>query len=508
MKKIFFLIPVFLFTSLNLFAQVTQEWVRTQPFASGKLIAYDTSGYVAVSGWFFLMDSPPFTSVVKYNTSGVQAWANNCTGYTCGLSMDHTGNTYVASYTYPMWGALKQNNLIKYNQSGVQQWRINDTLFTEPDALISMKGDAAGNSYVLMYRNNKLETIKYNTSGTKLWVSTFSAAGSTDNNPSTLVIEKSGNIYVVGRSIVSNNSYFNLIKYNSSGVQQWVSVFPLPAPINAHSVNIALDSIGNIFMVAAIRDTGDISNVTTVKYNSSGTQQWVRYNSLGNSSPDPVLIAVDKSGGVIFSQQFKGIYKYSSSGVQQWLINTNVNSLTVDKNSSIYITKDLNYNSYEVHKYNSSGVQQWQISYLHYEAMYLRTGGIILDTSYNIYVTGGYSYYNPPSTSYAALTIKYSQLVGIKNISKNVPEKFELSQNYPNPFNPSTTINVSIPNESEVTLKIYDISGRETASLIDGTLKAGNYKYNFNASSLSSGIYFYKLSANGFSDTKKMILVK
>jgi hypothetical protein len=98
--------------------------------------------------------------------------------------------------------------------------------------------------------------------------------------------------------------------------------------------------------------------------------------------------------------------------------------------------------------------------------------------------------------------------VSVSNNGTEIPSQYSLGQNYPNPFNPSTTINVSIPSESEVTLKIYDISGRETACLIDGKMKAGNYKYNFNASSLSSGIYFYKLSSNGFSDTKKMILVK
>jgi glycosidase len=85
---------------------------------------------------------------------------------------------------------------------------------------------------------------------------------------------------------------------------------------------------------------------------------------------------------------------------------------------------------------------------------------------------------------------------------------YSLSQNYPNPFNPSTTIRYSIPERSKVTLKIYDITGRELLTLLNGEVNAGNYQINFNASKLSSGVYFYTLRSNTFSSTKKMLLLK
>jgi len=92
--------------------------------------------------------------------------------------------------------------------------------------------------------------------------------------------------------------------------------------------------------------------------------------------------------------------------------------------------------------------------------------------------------------------------------------KFSLSQNYPNPFNPSTTIKYSIPRSTEfnsvaqTTLKIYDILGREVATLVNKQQQAGNYEVNFNANNLSSGIYFYKLQSGSFVESKKMILLK
>jgi len=95
-----------------------------------------------------------------------------------------------------------------------------------------------------------------------------------------------------------------------------------------------------------------------------------------------------------------------------------------------------------------------------------------------------------------------------------LPKEFALAQNYPNPFNPSTTIKYEIPSVasdfslSNVTLKVYDILGREVATLVNKQQKAGYYEVNWNASNNSSGVYFYKLNAGSFVETKKMILLR
>jgi hypothetical protein len=92
--------------------------------------------------------------------------------------------------------------------------------------------------------------------------------------------------------------------------------------------------------------------------------------------------------------------------------------------------------------------------------------------------------------------------------SSSAVYNFQLNQNYPNPFNPSTTIRYSIPERSKVTLKIYDITGRELLTLLNGEINAGNYEVTFNASKLSSGVYFYTLRSNTSASTKKMLLLK
>ncbi len=107
-------------------------------------------------------------------------------------------------------------------------------------------------------------------------------------------------------------------------------------------------------------------------------------------------------------------------------------------------------------------------------------------------------------------TFEYSNIVEVEIVA---PSVFALDQNYPNPFNPSTTIKFSLATDSKVSLKIFDVLGQEVSALINGQLPAGTHSVNFNAAKINSGVYFYKIEADGidgqkFSSTKKMILTK
>ncbi len=102
-------------------------------------------------------------------------------------------------------------------------------------------------------------------------------------------------------------------------------------------------------------------------------------------------------------------------------------------------------------------------------------------------------------------SFEYSNVV---NVDLTAPTVFALEQNYPNPFNPSTLISYSIPQNSFVTLKVYDIIGNEVATLVNQTQSAGKYDIRFDASNLSNGVYLYSIKTDNFSSTKKMILMK
>jgi hypothetical protein len=99
-------------------------------------------------------------------------------------------------------------------------------------------------------------------------------------------------------------------------------------------------------------------------------------------------------------------------------------------------------------------------------------------------------------------------IVGVKEITGEIPRKFSLYQNYPNPFNLMTTIEFDIPERANVRLIVYDILGREIEKLLDKELEVGRYRVNFDAKGLPSGIYFYRLEVGGQVEVKKMVLVK
>ncbi|MBN8572182.1 MAG: T9SS type A sorting domain-containing protein, partial [Ignavibacteria bacterium] len=101
-----------------------------------------------------------------------------------------------------------------------------------------------------------------------------------------------------------------------------------------------------------------------------------------------------------------------------------------------------------------------------------------------------------------------SQLTNVQSNLSTMPDKFSLEQNYPNPFNPTTKIRFELPKSSFISLKVYNSSGKEVDELINGKLSAGIFEETFNASKLSSGVYFYKLTTDEFVETKKMLLVK
>ena len=92
--------------------------------------------------------------------------------------------------------------------------------------------------------------------------------------------------------------------------------------------------------------------------------------------------------------------------------------------------------------------------------------------------------------------------------NSETPVSFKLSQNYPNPFNPTTKISYALPKSGLVTLRVYDVLGREVATLVNEVKNAGSYTVDFSASNFTSGVYFYKLETNGLSDIKKMMLIK
>jgi hypothetical protein len=101
-----------------------------------------------------------------------------------------------------------------------------------------------------------------------------------------------------------------------------------------------------------------------------------------------------------------------------------------------------------------------------------------------------------------------NRLIGIRRLNEKIPKNFTLYQNFPNPFNPSTRIKFSVVKSSIVSIEVFDVTGRRISTLVNNRFQPGTYEIDFNAAGLSSGVYFYRLRAGDFIQSKKMVLIK
>lgn len=527
------------FMTTEIFCQY-QEWVKTYNGSAnsgdeGRKLKTDQQGNTYVLGQVRSSGFNLDFCTIKYDAAGNQLWAAvynspaNNTDEPTDITIDNQGNVYVT-------GSARQSSsyydivIIKYNSAGAEQW----TALWANSSGFSDKGDGIycdnqGNVYVTGYteatvsQNYNYITLKYNSAGFLQWAKQYSnPINSTDM---AMFIDGDGsNVYVTGTSVgQGSGNDFLTIKYNSNGDSLWTARYNGTTQINEIPYGFKVDTAGNVYVTGMSHGSSSGTDYVTIKYNSSGAQQWLaRYTSPGNAQDIPEGLCIDEAGNVYVTGRTRinssyndfATVKYNSSGAEQWVAvynNAGVDrddygyDVITDNQGNVYVTGNsqasgTNRDAITI-KYNSSGALQWAARYD--GSSQDETFSIGLDASGNVYVAG---YRVSPNQD--ILTIKYSQVNGITQLGNEIPAGFKLEQNYPNPFNPVTNIGLKIAERGFVSLKLYDISGREVKQLVNEDLNAGIYNIDLDASDLPSGIYFYKLQANKFSETKKMIIIK
>jgi len=532
-KKVIGIFILFVILCSSVFSQVHQEWVAVYSSQGiydfvNKIVA-DDSGNVYISGSINNPGSYDYATI-KYNTNGAQQWVAIYDGSSedrvTDMTIDRWANIYVTGYTYNM--ETDDDYLtIKYNSSGVQQWiaRYNDTSGSyygptiHNDQAYGVSLDSTGNVFVL----GSSGTIKYDSSGVQIWVVKDRIF------PNDITTDISGNVYITGFSDTSLNGSrdFATIKYNFFGIRQWISRYNGIGNTLESANSIAVDVSGNVYVTGYIENNLE-SDYLTIKYNSSGLLQWIdRYG--GSSDDNAYSIAVDVFGNVIVNGSINrgnpatiwdyATIKYDSSGLIQWYSTYNgtgnwadqATDMILDNLGNIYVTGYSvgigTHHDYATIKYNPSGVQQWAERYNGPFSNNDEPYSLTLDKRGNIYVTGVNSPNGNGNLDFT--TVKYSQVITQTNtLSNGLSQPFNLYQNYPNPFNPNTVISYQLPVSSFVKIKVYDVLGNEVATLVNEKQNAGSYSVEFDAGNYPSGIYYYKLEAGDFSEVKKMILLK
>ena len=150
------------------------------------------------------------------------------------------------------------------------------------------------------------------------------------------------------------------------------------------------------------------------------------------------------------------------------------------------------------------------------QKIFREDGLILVERTFSKYfgITSVYTWEITGSTTFLVgcringITYGDTLLTGVENVSTEALSGYSLGQNYPNPFNASTVISFSLPVDSKVSIKVYDVQGREVQTLVNERLQAGTYETKFDGAGLNSGVYFYRLKAEGYSETKRMVLIK
>jgi hypothetical protein len=523
-----------LFASVELFAQPAPpvEWIKDNISGAANDMVVDNSGNVYVTGVTYAGSTNDFCTI-KYNSSGVQQWSvtyngtDNLGDQGNSIEVDNQGNVYVtgtANIDYNNTVFSGDYCTIKYNSSGQQQWvKIYSGSTQGRDIPFKVAVDASGNvivtgqSYIDNVRSDDIVTIKYDQNGQQLWLAVHDGSGTTPEQDAgrDMVVDAQGNVYVFGHSTTTSTGYdLCLIKYNSSGILQFIELFTGPYNnTTEYGVALTLDNAGNIYCIGELSDY----HLAVLKYSPSGSRLW-DYRYASQFIDHAKDIVTDGAGNVYFcgSAGATGfIAKLNSGGVLQWnkIItgtggNEIVNRLVIDGAGDVYLTGKVaagSYFDFVTEKINPAGITQWRATHNGSGNQNDFGNAITINSLGHVYVAGG----SNVSGWNNFCTIKYAPgTIGINPVSNEIPEGFSLSQNYPNPFNPVTNIEFSMPAASFVNLVIYDMLGREVETLVNEDLNAGTFNVDFNASKLTSGVYFYKITAGNFIETKKMILVK
>jgi plastocyanin len=500
-----------------------------------RAIAVDGDGNVYVTGYDQGSSSLDDFATIKYHPNGDTAWVRRYNGpgnyydNAYDLAVDGSGNVYVTGQS---WGGVTSGDYatIKYYPNGNLAWvSTYDGPASGYDESKAIAVDDSGYVYVtgLSWGGTgaDIATIKYNPDGDTVWVRRYDGPSSDyeDDWSEDIEVDDEGNVYVTGRvnyfidkSAAGSGSSVDYctIKYYPNGDTAWVRTYDGLASSYNVAYALSLDEYGNVYVTGeSWGESGTASaDYATVKYDSDGNEAWVmRYDGPAGSEDFSPAVAVDAIGYVYVTGASNGDGTYKDWATIKYVQGAIHHVSIMDYEflpqvDTIAVGDNIRWTNYgpHAHTVTSDAKTSWN------------SGSIGPGESfiYRFNNPGFYPYHceNYPSMT-GTIVVEATSDVRDETGSRERPSAFTLSQNHPNPFNPTTEIEFTLAKSSFVTLLIYDILGRSVTTLISEQLTPG-YKSvvwdgrDEQGNQVASGIYFYRVTADDYSLTRKMVLVK
>ena len=468
----------------------TELWEQTYNGTANAMdlandIVLDDDGNIYVTGSSSGVGTSSDFVTIKYWPDGTQIWtARYSASATLGeeanvVDLDDLGNVYVAG------GSAYDYALVKYSPEGEQLWAAR---YNGPDngwdTATDMRVSNDGFAYVTGISSGgstqrDIATLKYNPNGNLVWARRYNGTGNTGDEAYALTIDRDDNVYVTGAiEVADNDRNIVTLKYYPTGARAWVAIYDGPAGSFDLGHDIAVDRQGNTIVTGLSFDTAIYNSFVTIKYDSQGSREWITRHASGGEGRS---VVVDVHGDI-----------YSTGS---------------------HLTQDMMSASIATVKYGSDGTQQWLMEYASPgEDCWDEPWGIALDDFGNVYVAGIAEDMLEAQTK--GLAIKYTQPDYVVSVnSRATPEDFQLFHNFPNPFNPSTQIRYELQEAGDVTLKIYNVTGREIQTLVSDYQAPGAYRVTWSGEDkfgqlVSTGMYFAQLRASETSGIIKMTYLK
>jgi hypothetical protein len=525
-------------SSLTTHSQVYQQWVNRYITTSNYpevLFASDKFGNCYCS---YNKDTSFIT--VKYNSSGIQQWILSYR-YPGSVHMsiyetkiDNAGNFYFGG-DYTVTDTNHNYLVVKCSPAGNIIWTaIYDSPTHSLDNGTSIAVDNNGNVFeagTVRVGNNYTGTIvKFSSAGTLLWAKKFLEGNQFSSWAGSIIADNSGNCYFLGTKGGFEGSDTYAVKYNSSGDSLWArevaysGIYGSSMPrikINQQNQLVAVVNRPCTYFYNCPMVWGDVEkfdsvgNILCSASFSYGSTFYIYDFTTDNTGNTYIAASINN-----YTNGHAAVVKTGINGQPVWVRADSIpyssfSRIVCDNNSNVYAFGFYSVNNkyhFRTKKYSTNGDSVWSVLYSYSNTSSELPYGMAIDTAKSIYVMGS----SLDNSVYSMITIKYNQLVGIEKIGTEVPDEFSLNQNYPNPFNPSTKIHFEIPFSRGVSegrgvsvkLVIYDVLGKEINILVNEQLKPGTYEVEWNANEYSTGIYFYKLTADDYTATRKMVLMK
>jgi hypothetical protein len=450
------------------------------------------------------------------------------TDYDVGYSVQQTsdGGYIITGKALSFSAGNYDVGLLKTDSYGNLQWL---KLFggTNEDCGKSVLQTTDGGYIVVGYTDSfglglsDLWLIKTYSDGNLAWSKTF---GGTNGDRGQSIQQISGGGYIIAGSTASFGAGLGdvwLIKTDSSGNEIWSKTFGGTNWDLGLSITVTSDG-GYVVTGYQVSISAGGEDVGLLKTDTDGNLLWFR-NFGGTENDGGEDVKETSDGGFIITgytasftagQKDVWLIKTDSEGIQQW--SKSFGGTLHDVGYSVVQSQDGGYIVAGVT--NSFGAGGADMGLLKTDSLgnliwITSIGGPNVDLATDIMRTSDGGHIITGSTDSFGAGLDDVWLVKLEPDITSVEENFilkdfDLSQNYPNPFNPKTVISYQLPVGSNVALKVFDLLGREVATLVDEYNPAGSYEVNFNAKELSSGIYFYTMNAGSFVQTKKMILLR